>query len=150
ANTDDRPVVAYLAPRVTYAPESTPRDRLIELLAQLSIEPAQVLAGTADAPGARRLAAYWAARDRYLALGRGVRPSRDAAQMLREVREALLAVLRASPDFRPAYDPLLRMAMALAETDAPAARTLLGALRDVQPGRTEAAGALAALPVERR
>ena len=27
-NTDDRPVVVYSAPRITYAPDSMPRDRL--------------------------------------------------------------------------------------------------------------------------
>ena len=37
ANTDDRPVVAYRAPRITYAPESLPRDRLLALLQELSI-----------------------------------------------------------------------------------------------------------------
>ena len=144
-NTDDHPVVAYLAPRVTYAPDSAPRDRLVELLHQLSVEPAQILAGGADAPGARRLAAYWAARDRFIELGRHVTPSRDAADMLRQVRDPLLSVLRASPDFRPAYDPLLRMAMALARTDVPAARALLAALHEAQPSRPEAGQALDAL-----
>ena len=37
--------------------------------------------------------------------------------MLAQVREPLLAVLRISPDFRPAYDPLLRMAGALVAID---------------------------------
>ncbi len=32
ANTDDHPVVAYRAPRITYAPDSLPRERLIALL----------------------------------------------------------------------------------------------------------------------
>ncbi len=150
ANTDDRPMVAYLAPRVTYAPESAPRDRLIELLGRLSIEPDQAVAEPADAPDARRLAAYWAARDRYIAIGRDVKPSRDAAQMLNQLREPLLSVLRVSPDFRPAYDPLLRMASVIADTDVPAARSLLSALRDLQPRRSEAAQALAALPLEPR
>ena len=36
ANTDDHPVVAYRAPRITYAPDSRPRDRLIALLRELS------------------------------------------------------------------------------------------------------------------
>lgn len=150
ANTDDRPTVAYLAPRITYAPETAPRDRLIELLGRLSIDPAQVVTGPIDAPAAQRLSAYWAARDRYIAIGRDVRRSHDAAQMLSQVRDPLLSVLRVSPDFRPAYDPLLRMAMAISDTDVPAARALLQALHDVQPLRVEAMQALAALPDERR
>jgi spermidine synthase len=45
--------------------------------------------------------------------------------MLAQVREGLLGVLRISPDFRPAADPLLRMAAALNERDPAAARALL-------------------------
>jgi spermidine synthase len=52
-------------------------------------------------------------------------------------------VLRISPDFRPAYDPLLRMAGALAQSDPAAALELLGELQQVQPARGEA-GELAA------
>lgn len=54
-------------------------------------------------------------------------------------------MLRSSPDFRPAYDPLLRMAAALARIDAPAAQALLSDLVQLQPARPEAAQALRAL-----
>lgn len=138
-NTDDHPVVAYLAPRITYAPDTLPRERLLALLQQLQIRPDELLTAT---PEAARLAAYWAARDGFLAVGRGVQPSADAQRMLAQVREPLLAVLKLSPDFRPAYDPLLRMAAALGPSDAPAARSLLTALVQVQPARPEAAQAL--------
>ena len=65
--------------------------------------------------------------------------------MLAQVRAPLLGVLRLSPDFRPAYDPLLAMAAALARTDAAGARDLLGELVRLQPNRSEAAQALASL-----
>ena len=58
--------------------------------------------------------------------------------MLAQVREPLLGVLRISPDFRPAYDPLLRMANALNERDPAAARALLADLARVQPSITAA------------
>jgi spermidine synthase len=140
ANTDDRPVVAYRAPRITYAPDSLPRDRLLALLRQLAIEPAELVAPwpTADPGWPRRLAAYWAARDRFIESGRDVRPSPRVQEMLAQVREPLLAVLRISPDFRPAYDPLLSMARALARSDAPGARRLLTELTRIQPARSEA------------
>jgi spermidine synthase len=62
--------------------------------------------------------------------------------MLAQVRGPLLSVLHTSPDFRPAYDPLLQMAMRLASIDAPAARALLVELAHAQPSRPEATEAL--------
>jgi spermidine synthase len=62
--------------------------------------------------------------------------------MLDQVREPLLAVLRISPDFRPAYDPLLRMAVTLAHSNPIAAKALLAELKRLQPQRREAQDAL--------
>ena len=146
-NTDDRPVVAYRAPIVTYAPYSTPRDRLIALLQKLSVEPDEVMRPEPDTNLSRRLVSYWRARDRFIESGRNVRPSQQLGDMLAQVREPLLAVLRISPDFRPAYDPLLSMAAALARTDANGARALLNELERLQPARPEATRALAILAV---
>jgi spermidine synthase len=143
-NTDDHPIVAYTAPRATYAPASPPRDRLIALLHELSIDPAE-LVDAPDAPARARLAAYWAARNRFIASGRDVRPSPRVTDMLAQVRAPLLSVLRISPDFRPAYDPLLAMAAALARSDLPGARALLTDLQQVQPARSEATQLLATL-----
>lgn len=145
ANTDDHPVVAYHAPRVTYAPDSRPRDRLLELLRVFAVAPGEVVESPADPAWAPRMAAYWSARDRYLEAGRDVRPSGNARDMLAQVGEPLLAALRLSPDFRPAYDPLLRMARALARTDTAAAESLLRELARIQPARPEAGEALGQL-----
>jgi spermidine synthase len=68
-----------------------------------------------------------------------VRPVARPIDMLAQVREPLLAVLRISPDFRPAYDPLLRIAAALGPADRREALALLHELVAVQPERTEAA-----------
>ena len=148
ANSDDRPLVAYRAPRITYAPDSSPSDRLIALLRRLSIEPGQLLVPSSDETWSARLAGYWAARDRFIESGRHVQPSPNAAEMLAQVREPLLSVLRISPDFRPAYDPLLGMATALARSDAAGARALLVELTRLQPARAEAIRALASLDAE--
>ncbi len=139
-NTDDRPVVTYRAPRITYAPTSLPRERLVALIDALAVGPDEVT-GHADA----RLAAYRDARRLFIAAGMRVRPSADVVAMLAQVREPLLAVLRTSPDFRPAYDPLLRMASVLAGVDRPTARALLTELVAVQPARREAGALLARL-----
>jgi spermidine synthase len=141
-NTDDRPVVAYRAPRITYVPDSTAGDRLIALLRELEISPDEIVRTAEPAGWENRLAAYWTARDQFIEAGRGVQPTADVRRMLSQVREPLLSVLRTSPDFRPAYDPLLRMALALAEVDTAAARALLIELRQIQPARPEAAQAL--------
>jgi spermidine synthase len=142
ANTDDHPVVAYSAPRITYAPDSLPRDRLVSLLQALGVTPEDLRRATPDAATRQRLAAYWDARNRYIVIGRTVRPSGNVENMLAQVREPLLSVLRTSPDFRPAYDPLLRMATALTQINATQGRKLLTELAQVQPKRPEAAQAL--------
>lgn len=82
----------------------------------------------------------------YIEAGRNVEPTSDVRRMLAQVREPLLSVLSISPEFRPAYDPLLQMAVALGDVDAAAARALLTELRDAQPSRPEAGEALRALP----
>jgi spermidine synthase len=138
-NTEDRPVVAYRAPRITYVPDSLPRDRLIGLLHEVEISPDELLAAALhDTAWNSRLAAYWAARNRFIEAGRDVQPTSDVRHMLAQVREPLLAVLHVSPDFRPAYDPLLRMAAELGRSDVAAARSLLAELQRAQPVRPEA------------
>src|SRR5262249_30011545 len=98
---------------------------------------------TTDPEWPRRMAAYWAARDRFIESGQNVQPRPSVQEMLAQVREPLLSVLRLSPDFRPAYDPLLAMATALARWDVGGARALLTELVQIQPARTEASRALA-------
>ena len=131
-NTDNRPIVAYRAPRLVYAADSLPRDRLLELLRRVDIAPGELIEST-DIGWSARLSAYWSARDRFIEVGRDVQPTADVEQMLAQVREGLLGVLRISPDFRPASDPLLRMAAALDERDPAAARALLADIARVQP-----------------
>ena len=145
ANTDDRPRVAYTAPRLTYAPDSEPRDRLVRLLGDLGIAPAELVDSSADGPWQSRLTGYWAARNRFIDSGRSIRPSANPAAMLDQVEGPLLGVLRTSPDFRPAYDPLLRLAVAVSGADPARGRRLLQQLASLQPARQEAAEALAAI-----
>jgi len=144
-NTDDRPVVAYRAPRITYAPDGLPADRLTALLARLDPETDALLDPRSGPDWTARLAAYVGARRHFIAAGRGVPPLADPQAMLARVRDPLLAVLRESPDFRPAYDPLWQLATAVAPQDPQAARAVLAELARVQPTRGEAARQLRAL-----
>jgi spermidine synthase len=58
------------------------------------------------------------------------------------VQGPLLEALSTSPDFRPAYDPLLRLALALSARGDAQGRVLLAELARIQPGRPEALDAL--------
>ncbi len=144
-NTDDHPVVSHLAPRATYAPEATPAERLLALLRVWRLSTAELLPADADGAQAARLQAYFAARRHYIAAGVGVQAVADPAQMLAHVRQPLLEALGMSPDFLPAYEPLLRLALALAPQDPQAAQALLEDLARWAPMREGARDALLAV-----
>jgi len=131
ANTDDRPVVNHRAPWATYAPESRPRDRLMALLTQLQPDAAELL-HQPQAEDAGRMSAYWQVRRSYLQFGATVRPDPDPAVMLAKVQAPLLALLRQSPDFRPACDPLIAMGRALAASEPQRVRQLRATLDQLQ------------------
>jgi spermidine synthase len=136
-NTDDHPIVNYIAPSITYAAVSSPADRLAAFLKEMRPHRDE-LSFQADPEWSQRLLAYWSARDQFIDLGRQTRLSNNPQAMLNQVREPLLAILRSSPDFTPAYDPLIKMALALAPTEPSAAIELLNTLRQIQPLRPEA------------
>jgi len=115
-NTDDRPVVTHRAPWVSYAPQEAPRDRLTLLMQRLAPRAADGIASHQGADAAR-LEAYWTARAKYLAFGMAVRPDPDPRVMLNQLRLPLLEMVKTSPDFRPASEPLLALAEAVRETD---------------------------------
>ncbi len=143
-NTDDQPVVAHHAPLITYAPDSLPRQRLAALLQELQVpSSADLLQPPGDdalaAERQRRQAAYWVARTHFITAGMAVQPNADPRAMLAQVQVPLLAIVRESPEFRPAYDPLIQLARALARSDATAARALLAELAAANPARLDAA-----------
>ena len=134
-NTDDRPVVAYRAPRITYAPDSLPRDRLFALLrAAVDIAPERADRVRPTPAGARRLAAYWSARDRFIEVGRDVR-----AVARRRTRCWRRCASRCSPccaSVRTSGPRTIRCCAwqtALNESDPAAARALLDDLAHVHP-----------------
>ena len=164
-NTDDRPVVTHRASFITYAPDSLPRERLMALLKSLQPQPEALLtlaaagsaAGSAAGTNAgntsqvdwsQRLGSYWSARTRFIEAGMSVQPSQDPRAVLTQVQAPLLAIVRSSPDFRPAYEPLLNLAEALARIDRPAARSLLTELVSANPARPEAGLLLRRLDAE--
>ena len=137
-NSDDRPVVTHRAPWATYAPASTPRQRLHELISSWSVEPGEWLQ-PADPVFEQRLQRYWDVRRRYLELGLATAPDPDPVVMLDRLQQPLLGLLRDSPDFRPAADPLHALAAAIRPRDPGRADELLRQLERLQPPRSDPA-----------
>ena len=147
-NTDDRPLVTFQAPRAVYGHLAPTWGRLKAVIEESTPAPEDVLAPSADGargaeaggpdPFARRLAAYWRARDGFLAAGTAVTPTRDVRALARQISGPLLAIVRQSPDFTPAYRPLLRLARDLSRVDPEAAGRLLRELQQANPRRDDA------------
>lgn len=140
-NTDDRPLVTYLAPKVVYSELPPPSERLMEIVGAFHPKPSDVLDYSQtpeDERTAARLASYWAARNEFLRVGMKVPETNDVSQLLASARDDLLNVVRMSPDFAAAYNPLLGMAVRLYDTDRESSHRLLLDLVEVNPGRNDA------------
>ena len=140
-NTDDRPVVTFRAPLFVYDKAQPPYGRLLELLKSFQPQPEEIIkqAGShGEQEFQARLAAYWAARDRFMRAGVGVEKTDEVHEMLQMVREPLLEIVRLSPDFTAAYKPLLAMAYRLSSSDPRAGEELLMTLEKANPANDEA------------
>jgi len=140
-NTDDFPAVMFAAPRFAYGSPEPAAQRLLSLLDAFTPQPDFPF----EAPGTdatvsmqRRLAAYQEARNAFIHVGSGLEETDDIRELERTVRQPLLAILRISPDFSAAYNPLLAMAYRLRGANPEAAWQLLQNLEDVVPGRDDA------------
>jgi spermidine synthase len=140
-NIDNRPVIIFKAPKFAYNENEPAYVRLLALVDTLNPDPEQLLQkGKTDEARAihDRLRAYWTARDRFLHAGVGVRQTASVERMLDQVQEPLLAIVRQSPDFESAYNPLLAMAQQLHKKNPDAARRLLIELEAANPNRQDA------------
>ncbi len=140
-NSDDRPLVVFQAPRFVYGPAEPAHERLLALVGSMTRAPEELFGAAAtedDRAIHRRLAAYWSARDHFLRVGVGVRESGDPRRLLAQVGAPLLAIVRESPDFDAAYQPLLGLAAGLHATDPATADRLLADLDRASPARAEA------------
>lgn len=139
-NTDDRPLVTYRAPAFAYEGSSGHGQRLAKLAKALAPATTTTPFQQNGRPDqfADALQAYHRARNRYLDAGVGVSANADLSTLLAQTREPLLAVLGESPDFAPAYLPLMAMARSLLQQDLDAGVELLLELEQVAPGRTDA------------
>ena len=140
-NTDDHPVVRFQAPAFAYGKQHRAADLLLEAIDGIAAEPSDILPRMPEEQAAlasERLGAYWSARDRFIVVGTTTRPTRDPRLLLDQVEGSLLAILRTSPDFSPAYRPLLGVAARLRKSEPNLAWDLLQRLERVAPERAEA------------
>jgi spermidine synthase len=140
-NTDDRPLVIFQAPEFAYTDNEPAHTRLIALIDRFDPDPARLLSlekGAAGSDVGDRMKAYWMARNRFLRTGVGVEQTANVEQMLGQIGAPLLSIVRLSPDFDAAYNPLLGMAQKLLRHNPAAAKQLLIELEAANPARQEA------------
>ena len=132
-NTDDHPVVAFLAPHLTVRAEVEPFAAVRELLALPESERDVVFDLAADGSIAAqwtRIVTGWQARDLYL---RGLIAEADAKPD--EAVAHWLEGARRSQDFTTGYARCLSLAVGWARERPAAAQALLRALEDARPER---------------
>ena len=147
-NTDDHPHVVFTAPRTVYRPLPPAQERLLALTKAFSPRAADAVSLAGLPNGfelAARLERYWQARDAFIRLGTEHRLSGNVSHDIRMIGPDLLDIVHTSPDFSPAYQPLLRMARALSETERALSLRFLEALQQASPHRQEAAALHAAI-----
>ncbi|MFX8059727.1 hypothetical protein ABTK63_20575, partial [Acinetobacter baumannii] len=84
------------------------------------------------------LKAFYAARNRFLEAGASLPGDPRGRALIDAAAPGLIEALRLSPDFEPAYQPLMAMARALLDSDPAAGRALLGSIISAAPSRQEA------------
>ena len=137
-NTDDYPFVTFDARRNVQALTAPPWALLRAVIQALRPDPAELLAKPTRNALSERLAAYWRARNRFLEAGMALPGDPRGAALIEASSPGLLDALRLSPEFDPAYGPLIGMARSLIASDRTAAAHLLHAINDAAPSRGEA------------
>lgn len=140
-NTDDDPFVTFDARRNVRALTAPPWSLLLSVIRSIQPEPAELLAER-DALS-DRLRSYWRARDRFLEAGAALPGDPRGIDLIAAAALGLLEALRISPEFDPAYAPLIGMAKSLLNSDRATAQKLLQAIDAAAPTRSEARALLA-------
>ena len=142
-NTDDYPFVTFDARRNVSALTAPPWSLLLAVIRTMQPDAAELLDPPHRAALGERLGAYWRARNSFLEAGAALPGDPRGIALIEAASPGLLAALRLSPEFDPAYVPLMGMAKSLMASDREAAARLLRAINDAAPSRGEAARLLA-------
>ncbi|WP_407179002.1 spermidine synthase [Bradyrhizobium sp. STM 3562] len=142
-NTDDYPFVAFDAHRNVRALTAPPWSLLLAITRAIQPDPAELLAPPQRDHLGERLTAYWRARNRFLEAGAALPGDPRGRTLIEAASPGLLDALRLSPEFDPAYGPLMGMAKSLMASDRTAAARLLREINEAAPSREEARELLA-------
>lgn len=142
-NTDNYPFVTFDAERNVRALSAPPWSLLLATTRAMRPDAAELVTASQSGDLAKRLVSYWAARNRFLEAGAALRGEPRGMALIEAASPGLIESLRLSPEFDPAYRPLLSMVRALMASDRPAARRLLEAIAAAAPGRPEPSQMLA-------
>jgi spermidine synthase len=137
-NTDDFPFVTFDARRNVRALTAPPWSSLLALVGSIRTEVSELSPEERpDALGAR-LSAYWRARNHFLEVGAALPGDPRGRALVDAAAPGLLETLRLSPEFEPAYAPLIGMARSLIAADRQEASHLLRLIDAVAPERRAA------------
>jgi spermidine synthase len=137
-NTDDYPFVTFDASRNVRALTAPPWSLLLAVIRGMQPDPVELLAEKHRNEFAERLNSYWQARNRFLEAGASLPGDPRGTALIEAASPGLLATVRLSAEFDPAYAPLIMMAQSLLASDRAAAARLLREINDAAPSRGEA------------
>ncbi len=139
-NTDDRPLVVFDAPRLTYRKDEPRYGRLQSILDACSPGASEIIHAAGDPVMAERLDRYLSARDLFLGAMILLEQDRDEEAVLQLVQS-----VRTSRDFRAGYQSALQLAVDRRESDPDRSRYLLTSLIEANPEDSRARRALGEL-----
>lgn len=134
-NTDDSPFVTFDARRNIRALTAPPWAALLDVIHEISPDARELLPEERHGGLRERLASYWRARDRFLEVGAALRGDPRGRALVDAAAPGLLETLRISPEFEPAYGPLIGMARSLIAQDRDEATKLLRSIDAAAPER---------------
>jgi spermidine synthase len=137
-NTDDYPFVALDARRNVRSLSASPSALLLAMERLTRPDAAELLADPRQGAMDERLNAYWHARNQFLEAGAALKGEPRGVALVEAASPGLLAAIRLSPEFNPAYQPLIGMARSLMASNRQAASRLLHEINDAAPSRNEA------------
>jgi len=143
-NTDDYPFVTFDARRNVRALTAPPWSLLLAVIRGIRPDTAELFDPLLHRDALDdRLDAYWRARNRFLEAGAALPGDPRGRALIDAAAPGLLDALRLSPEFDPAYGPLIGMARSLLASEPAAAAHLLREINDAAPSRGEARELLA-------